>query len=88
MHITLARTINGGISNTMSQKDYDILSRTNLKSCPFPGYTAIDLLHDLECMYSWTIKPGISVSIDEFLTLCNDAHAEAYRSIFVNQEAI
>jgi len=84
MNITLTRTINGGISNTMSQADYDTLSCTSLKGCPFIGYTAINLLHDLESMYSWKIRPGKSVSIDDFLTLCNDAHAEVYRSIFVN----
>ena len=84
MKITLARTMNGGISNTMSEADYNKLSRTSLKGCPFIGYTAIDLLHDLETMYSWNIKRGETMSIDDFLTACNDAHAEAYRSIFVD----
>ena len=84
MRIILAKTMNGGISNTMAPADYNTLSNTKLKGCPFKDYTAIDLLHDLEIMYSWKIKAGISYTIEDFLTICNDAHAEAYRNIFVN----
>ena len=53
MNITIARTMNGGASTTISQFDYEVLSHTGLKGCPFKDYTAIDLLHDLIEMYSW-----------------------------------
>ena len=84
MNITIAKTIGGGLSTTISEADYNKLNNIRLKGCPFKNYTAIDLLHDLEAMYSWKVKPGIPMTIDEFMTLCHDIHAEAYRSIFVN----
>lgn len=84
MKITLGRGFNG-TSLTMSEHDYDVLSHTSLKGCPFTNYNAIDLLHDLILMYDWKIKPGTSCSIDEFLNLCNDVHAEVYRNIYLQE---
>ena len=85
MKITIARTINGGATFTMSESNYDILSRTSLKDCPFKDYNAIDLLHDLMQMYLWKLERGRSYTVNEFLTLCNDAHAEAYRNIYIQE---
>ena len=82
MNISLAITLNKGVSTTMSNFDYEVLSATTLKGCPFKDYFAIDLLRDLIQMYSWRMERGRNYSISEFLTLCNDAHAEAYRTIY------
>lgn len=83
MKITIRRT-HTGTSYRMTQLNYDILSTTTLKGCPFNNYYAIDLLNDLIKMYSWKITPGESLSIENFLNLCSCPHATAYRSIFVN----
>ena len=82
MNITLAKTINGGVSTTISKYNYNILSHTKLRGCPFENYTAWDLLHDLEIMYSWKMEKGRSYTIIEFLDLCNDIHAAAYKEIY------
>ncbi len=84
MKITIARTQNGGASLTLSEQNYDVLSRTSLKGCPFKDYNAIDLLHDLIAMYSWKLNRGEYYTIEQFLTICNDAHAEAYKHIYID----
>ena len=66
-----------------SQEHYNRLEKTLLPGCPFKGYTALDLLRDLFHMYEWKIEPGYSYKLGDFLTLCNDVHAEAYRDLLV-----
>ena len=72
-----------GIST--SEENYNRLANLPLKGCPFDGYTALDLLRDLFAMYDWKIMPGYSYPLDQFLTLCNDAHAETYRAILTGR---
>lgn len=67
---------------TMSKADHETLSHITLKGCPFKDYYALDLLKDLLQMYSWRLEKGREYNISEFLTLCSDTHAEAYRAIF------
>lgn len=78
---TIAIRINGAGSITTTQKNYNRLSAAALPGCPFGNYNAWDLLQDLISMYSWKLKPGHAYTISDFLTICNDAHAEAYRAI-------
>ena len=70
-------------SLSTSEEHYNKLSTTVLPGCPFDGYTALDLLRDLLSMYEWKIQPGYSYPLSDFLSLCNDAHAEAYREYLI-----
>ena len=83
MKTYVARTMNGGVSITTSKENFKRLEKAELPGCPFIDYFALDLLRDLFHMYDWILKPGISYTLNEFLTACNDAHAEAYRSILL-----
>ena len=69
-----------------SQRTYNRLSKAELRGCPFKNYYALDLLRDLFVMYDWKMETGHAYTIDEFLTLCNDAHAEVYRYVFKDCE--
>lgn len=82
---TIARSMNGGITITTSEANFRRLEKAILPGCPFQNYFALDLLRDLFVMYSWTIKAGVSYALKDFLTLCNDAHAEAYRTILLGE---
>ena len=79
--LTIAPTWTGGGSITTNQQNYERLKAATLPECPFKNYNAWDLLQDLISMYSWKLKPGTPCTLSDFLTLCNDAHAEAYRAI-------
>ena len=81
MNITISIRINGAGSITTPQENYRRLSAAALPACPFKGYKAWDLLQDLISMYGWKLTPGHAYTISDFLTICNDAHAEAYRAI-------
>jgi len=82
MNITIAIRINGAGSITTTQENYKRLNAATLPACPFKDYNAWDLLQDLISMYSWKLTPGHAYPITDFLTICSDAHAEAYRAIF------
>lgn len=71
-----------GISTT--EEIFKRLETTIVPGCPFKGYTVLNLLRDLFSMYDWKIETGHSYTISEFLTLCNDIHAEAYRDLILS----
>lgn len=79
--LTIAPSWNGGGTITTSTANYERLTAATLPGCPFKNYNAWDLLQDLISMYSWKLKPGTPCTLSDFLTLCNDVHAEAYRNI-------
>ena len=81
--ITIAKSHGKGATITTSQANYKRLEKTALQGCPFPNYSAIDLLHDLLFMYDYVMDYGKAYDIADFLTLCNDTHAEAYKHIFI-----
>lgn len=68
-----------------SEKEFRRLEKATLPGCPFDNYHALDLLRDLFLMYDWIIEPGHTYTLDEFLTLCNDIKAEAYRKILTGR---
>ena len=82
MNITISIRRDGAGAITTTQDNYNRLTAAALPGCPFKNYNAWDLLQDLISMYSWKLKPGTPCTLSDFLTLCNDAHAEAYRAIF------
>lgn len=79
--LTIAPTWTSGGTITTSPANYERLTAATLPGCPFGNYNAWELLQDLISMYSWKLKPGTPCELSDFLTLCNDAHAEAYRAI-------
>ena len=81
MNITISIRRDGAGAITTTQDNYNRLNAATLPGCPFGNYNAWELLQDLISMYSWKLKPGTPCELSEFLTLCNDAHAEAYRAI-------
>lgn len=78
----LQRLRNGHIIVIADTEKTENLKRTSLKGCPFTGYTAADLLADLIGMYNWKMEVGKAYTIEQFLDLCNDAHATAYKALF------
>lgn len=82
MNITISIRRDGAGAITTTQDNYIRLTAAALPACPFKGYIAWELLQDLISMYSWKLTPGHAYPINDFLTICNDAHAEAYRAIF------
>ena len=81
MNITISIRRDGAGAITTTQDNYNRLTAATLPGCPFKNYSAWDLLQDLISMYSWKLKPGTPCTLSDFLTLCNDVHAEAYRAI-------
>ena len=71
-----------GISTT--EETFKRLETTIVLGCPFEGYTVLDLIRDLFYMYNWKMDIGKSYTMSEFLTLCNDAHAIAYRDLILS----
>lgn len=81
MQTTISIRRDGAGAITTTQDNYNRLTAAALPACPFKGYNAWNLLQDLISMYSWKLTPGHAYNIGDFLTICNDAHAEAYRAI-------
>ena len=81
MNITISIRRSGAGAITTTQDNYNRLTAAALPGCHFTAYNAWDLLQDLISMYSWKLTPGHAYPISDFLTICNDAHAEAYRYI-------
>lgn len=65
-----------------TEEQKNLLERTFLRGCPFRGFSAWDLLKDLIMMHDYKLSLDVEYSISDFLTICNDAHAELYRDIF------
>ena len=73
------RKRNDSIESISNDSTMNRLGRMRLPGCPFKNYYALDLVRDLLYMYSWRMEFGRKYDISEFLTLCNDSKAEAYR---------
>lgn len=71
---------------TTSEENFKRLELTLLPNCPFENYSALDLLRDLFSMYGWMILPGHAYTLEDFLIMCNDIHAEYYRKILEGKE--
>ena len=77
---TITRRING-IDASISNKAAERLSEYVPRGCPFKGYTLLDLLKDLVCMYGYHLEWHQTMTITAFIRYLmgiEEAHAKAY----------
>lgn len=76
---TITRRING-IDTSISNKAAERLSEYVPRGCPFNGYTLLDLLKDLVCMYGCRLEWYQTITITEFIQYLMgiDVHAKVY----------
>lgn len=67
--VTITHELNGRFTGDLCGKPATALNCYKPNGCPFDGYSLLNLVGDLICMYGWKIHRGQSMSLSDFIRL-------------------